>query len=141
MEADECEIGRKRKGLHGHDTDVKGDFRGLFDRSTGRLLVAPYEKLKRDEDDRRFGPPSADDVRPLVERVAPGSLLFTDGARAYTTVCKEFGLFNSQVDHNKGEFSRRERIKGKVRVVSTQAIDGAYTASPLSRPKGKTKHH
>ena len=30
VEADECEIGRKRKGLHGHDTDVNGDFRGLF---------------------------------------------------------------------------------------------------------------
>ena len=34
--------------------------------------------------------------------------------------------FNSQVDHNKGEFSRREHIAGRVRVVSTQGIDGAW---------------
>jgi len=31
VEADECEVGRKRKGLHGYNTDVKGDFRGLFE--------------------------------------------------------------------------------------------------------------
>jgi len=126
VEADECEVGRKRKGLHGRDSDVKGDFRGLFERRSGRLLVEAYEKVKKDEDERRFGPPSVGDVRPLVERLRPGSLLFTDGARAYISVCKELGVFNSQVDHNKGEFSRRETIRGKLRVVSTQAIDGTW---------------
>jgi hypothetical protein len=30
VEADECEIGRKRKGLHGHDTDVKGNLRDFW---------------------------------------------------------------------------------------------------------------
>ena len=126
VESDECEVGRKRKGLHGRDSQVKGDFRGLYERHTGRLLVEAYQKLRKEDDERRFGPPSADDVRPLVERLLPGTLLFTDGARAYTCVCKELGIFNSQVDHNKGEFTRRETIQGKVRVVSSQGIDGAW---------------
>ena len=126
VESDECEVGRKRKGLHGRDSDVKGDFRGLFERHTSRLFVEAYQKLKKDEDDRRFGPPSSDDVRPLVERLVPGTLLFTDGAKAYTAVCKELNILNEQVDHNKGEFTRRQVIKGKLRVVSTQGIDGAW---------------
>ena len=128
VEADECEIWRKRKRkvLHGHDSAVKGDFRGILEMTSGRLLVACYEKLKKTEDDRRFVPPSAVDVRPLVARIANGSLLFTDAASAYTSACMEFGIFNAQVDHSKGEFTRRETIKGKVRVVSTQEIDGAW---------------
>ena len=71
LEADECEVGRKRNGLHGHDTDVKGEFRGLFDHTTGRLFIGAYDKLKKDEDDRRFCPPTIADVRPLVDKVAP----------------------------------------------------------------------
>jgi len=119
VEADECEVGRKRKGLHGRDSGINVDFMGLFEQRSGRLLVEAYQKLKKDDDDQRFGPPSAHDVRPLVERLHP------DGAMPYTSVCKELGVFNAQVDHNKGEFSRRETIKGKLRVVSTQGIDGA----------------
>jgi len=126
VEADECEVGRKRKGLHGHDSDVKGDFRGLFERRSGRLFVEAYEKVSKDSDERRFGPPCVADVLPLVERLRPGTLLFTDGARAYTSVCKDMGIFNAQVDHSKGEFSRRQTIHGKLRVVSTQGIDGAW---------------
>ena len=40
-------------------------------------------------------------------------------------MARKFGIFNAQVDHNKGEFSRRQSIRGKLRVVSTQGIDGA----------------
>ena len=46
--------------------------------------------------------------------------------QAYTAVCKEFAIHNEQVDNNKGEFLRRQTIKGKLRVVSTQGIDGAW---------------
>ena len=95
-------------------------------RHTSRLLVVAYDKLKKYEDDRRFGPPSIDDVTPLVERIIPGSLLFTDVARAYTAACKAHVIHNSQVDHSSGEFTRRERLQGKLRVVSTQGIDGAW---------------
>ena len=119
LEADECEVGRNRTGLHGHDADVKGDFRGLFERSTGRLFIEVYDKLKKDEDGRRFGPPTIADVRPFVEKVADGSILFTDGARAYQSLCKELRLKRSSVDHTSGEFVRRERLWGKLRTVST----------------------
>jgi len=126
VEADECEIGRKRKGLHGHDTEVKGDFRGLFERGTGRLFIEPYDKLKKDSDERRFGPPNVANVRPLVEKVNPSSILYTDGARAYESLCKELGIRWSSVDHSSGEYVRRERLWGKLRVVSTQGIDGTW---------------
>jgi len=128
VEADECEIGRKRKGLHGHDTDVKGDFRGIYDRSTGRLFIEAYDKPQKTSDERRFGPPSIDNVRPLVDKISSGSIVFTDGARAYESLCKEYGLRWSSVDHSSGEFTRRERLWGKLRVVSTQGIDGTWGA-------------
>ena len=47
IEADECEVGRKRRVPHGHDTDVKGDFSGLFERNTPRVFVESYEKMKK----------------------------------------------------------------------------------------------
>jgi len=126
VEADECEIGRKRKGLHGHDTAVKGYFRGLFERASGRIFIEPYDKLKKDEDDRRFGPPTVDNVRPLLEKLTEGSILYTDGARAYESLSKELGFRWSSVDHSSGEFSRKQRLWGKLRVVSTQGIDGTW---------------
>jgi len=126
VEADECEIGRKRKGLHGHDTDVKGDFRGLFERGTGRIFIEPYDKLKKDSDDRRFGPPTIENVRPLVDMLDPSSILYSDGARAYESLAREKGIRWSSVDHSAGEYVRRERLWGKLRVVSTQGIDGTW---------------
>ena len=66
------------------------------------------------------------DVRPLVDRIATGSILFMDGARAYESICNEIGLKWSSVDHSKGEFVRRERLWGKLRTVSTQGIDGCW---------------
>ena len=55
----------------------------MFERSTGRVFIEAYDKLKKDEDDKRVGPPTVKDVRPLVEKLDEGSILFTDGARAY----------------------------------------------------------
>ena len=126
VEADECEVGRKRKGLHGHDTDVKGDFRGIYERSSGRLFIEAYDKVQKDSDERRFGPPTVADVRPLVERIAAGSILYSDGARAYQSLAKEIGLRWSCVDHSSGEFVRRERLWGKLRTIYTQGIDGTW---------------
>ena len=126
VEADECEIGRRGKGLHGLDTDVKGDFRGLFERGSGRVLIEAYDKLKSDFDERRFGPPSLKDVAPLLDKIAVGSILFTDGARSYESTSKKIGLRWSSVDHNKGEFVRKQRLWGKLRSVSTQGIDGTW---------------
>ena len=90
------------------------------------MLIQAYDKLKKDEDDRRFGPPTIADVRSLVDKIDPTSILYTDGARAYEALAKEYGIKWSSVDHSSGEFTRRERLWGKLRVVSTQGIDGQW---------------
>ena len=59
-----------------------------------------------------------------MDKVAEGSILYTDGARAYESLCKERGLKWSSLDHSSGEFVRRQRLRGKLRVVFTQGIDG-----------------
>ena len=105
---------------------MKGDFRGLFESGTGRIIVEAYDKLKKTEDERRFGPPTIEDVRPMVDRIASGSILYSDGARAYESLAKEMGLRWSSVDHSIGEFVRRQRLWGKLRIVSTQGIDGTW---------------
>ena len=102
VETDECDIGRKRNGLHGHDTAVKWDFRSLFERPSDRIFIEPYDKHNNDEDDRRFGPPTVDNVRPLLGKLAEGSILYTDGARAYESLSIELGFGWSSVDHSSG---------------------------------------
>ena len=61
-----------------------------------------------------------------MDKIHPGSILYSDGARAYETLSKEYGLRWSSVDHSSGEFVRRERLWGKLRAVSTQGIAGAW---------------
>ena len=61
-----------------------------------------------------------------MDMVASGSMLYTDGARAYESICKEYGMKWSSVDHSSGEFVRKQKLWGKVRVVSTQGIDGTW---------------
>ena len=58
--------------------------------------------------------------------IADGTILFTDGAKAYEKLAKEKGWVHAYVDHEEGEFSRDQRIRGKVRKVSTQYIDGVW---------------
>ena len=54
-----------------------------------------------------------------------GPLLFADSTKAYIAPAKEHGLLLSCVDHGKGEYTRKETIRCKMRTVSTQGIDGA----------------
>jgi len=128
VEMDEAELGRKPKGLHGHKKDVKSDVIGAYDRSSGILILEIYDKLCAGEKSlRRFGPPKRDDVLPLVERwVKEGSLLFTDGAKAYVSACASLGLRHAYVDHQSGQYSRYEKIDRKLREISTQRIDGQW---------------
>ena len=93
--------------MYGHDTDAKGEFRGLFERGSGRIIIEAYDKLKPDLDERRFEPPSLKDVSNLVGR-------------------KREEVHWSSVDHNKGEFVCKQRLWGKLRSVSTQGIDGTW---------------
>ena len=129
VEMDEAELGRKPKGLHGHQKCVKADVMGIYDRSSGLVVLDTYEKVKSDEYDldRRFGPPRYEDVEGMAaEYIAEDSILFTDGAKAYEKLAKERGWAHAYVDHQEGEFSRDQRIRSKLRKVSTQYIDGVW---------------
>ena len=126
VEADETEIGRKRKGLHGHDKQVLGDIRGVFERKTGKLYLETFDKLCSDSDERRFGPPNKMEASDLFDHIATGSIVFADSAKAYIGPAKDHGLRLSCVDHGSGEYTRKEMLRGKLRVVSTQGIDGAW---------------
>ena len=128
VEKDETELGRKPNGLHGHKKDVKSDVIGIYDRSAGTIVLETFDKLMAGDDiERRFGTPRYEDVEGMArEYIAPGSILFTDGAKAYAKVAKEEGWQHAYVDHQNGEFIRHQRVGGKLREVSTQRIDGAW---------------
>ena len=126
VEADETEIGRKQKGLHGHDKSVLADVRGVFERGSGRVYLETFDKLCSNADERRFGPPNKVEADALFDHIASGSILFADSAKAYIAPAKAHGLFLSSVDHGHGEWVRKEHIRGKLRSVSTQGIDGTW---------------
>ena len=126
VEADETEIGRKRKGLHGHEKQVLADVRGVFERGSGRLYLETFDKLASDSDERRFGPPNMAEASALFDHIASGSILFADSAKAYIAPAKEHGLALKCVDHGSGEYTRKEHFRGKLRTVSTQGIDGVW---------------
>ena len=110
VEADETEIGRKKKGIHGHDNRVIGDVRGVFERGSGRVFIELYEKLHKESDERRFGPPNAVEASDLFDHIVAGSLLFADDARAYQQAAKDHGLVLRTVDRNKGMHLLKERV-------------------------------
>ena len=62
----------------------------------------------------------------MFDHIAPGSVLFADSAKAYIGPAKDHGLYLSCVDHGSGEYTRKEQLRGKMRTVSTQGIDGAW---------------
>jgi len=128
VECDECEVGRGQKGLFGHKTVVKGDVWGAVCRKSGRLFLDTYDKWEKgDFIERRFGPPSIDDVADLcASRIAKGSILFTDGARAYATVSSKCGFIHDYVDHGKGQYAKDAVIKGNRLRVHTNTIDGCW---------------
>ena len=126
VEVDETEIGRRRKGLHVHESQVIADVRGVFERSTGKIFLETYEKLQADSDERRFGPPNKAEASDLFGHVAAGSIVFADSARAYLSAAASHGVLLRCVNHGKGEYVRREHLRGCLRCVSTQGIDGTW---------------
>ena len=126
VEADETEICRMRKGLHGHDKQVLADVREVFERGTGLLYLEMFDKLCSDSDERRFGPPDKAEAAALFDHFAPQSILFADSAKAYVGPAKDHGLYLSCVDHGSGEYTRKKQLRGKMRTVSTQGIEGAW---------------
>ena len=56
-----------------------------------------------------------------------GSILFTDGARAYRRLAHMHGMFDHRyVNHGAGEFARRDRVGGRVMIVSTNQLEGLW---------------
>ena len=129
VECDETEIGRRQKGIYGHKTVVKGDIWGAVERESGRIILELYDKCKQGEDiERRFGPPRADELTELCEdHIKAGTLLYTDGARAYEQISANLGYSHAYVDHSKGEYSKKKMIKRKLRSVHTNTIDGWWS--------------
>ena len=125
VESDETEIGRKRKGLHGHPTIVLADVIGAISRTTGRLLLETMQKLKPGPGfpTRRFGPARGDEVQPFLEgRISPGSVYITDGLGCQPGLAKKYGLSHISLNHNKGEYSK----PGPGFVAHTNTIDGEW---------------
>ena len=90
VECDEYEQGRKQKGTHGHETHVVGDIWGAWDRKSRKCYLEMYTK-DSETDERRSGPPTQNEVQPLVRRVIEtGSILFTDGAKAYVSPSDDY---------------------------------------------------
>jgi len=128
LECDECEVGRAQKGMYGHKTVVKGDIWGVRCRSSGKVILELFDKWQKgDEIERRFGPPSVEDVEALcLAKIKKGSILFTDGARCYAVVAKKAGFFHDYVDHGNGVYAKSATVDGKVRRVHTNGIDGCW---------------
>ena len=77
-----------------------------------------------------------------LKRVKNGSLLYTDGAKAYESLSPKYGLHHQYVDHQKGEFVRKQHFKGKMRTISTQGIDGLWDRmKTFLRSRGGTLRH
>ena len=106
VEIDECEYGRKRKGLHGRVAATKLDACGVLERSTGKVILRSFEKLNEDASARRQkGPASASEVLPLVrDYVAPFSIVASDRLRAYRSNLRHMGYKWFGVNHSVGEF-------------------------------------
>ena len=68
-----------------------------------------------------------DDVADLcAARIAKGTLLFTDGARAYVTISAKCGFSHDYVDHGKGQYAKDGVFRGKRLRVHTNSIDGCW---------------
>lgn len=137
VELDETEIGRRRKGGVGHDTSVRTDITGVFQRSNGHLWLHCFDKMASGPlHDRRFGPPTYHEaVRtfdqgrgqgPDPNHVNAGSIVCTDSAAAYGRAANERGLTHFTVNHHAGQFTRQVVHNGRTFLAGTQGLDGTW---------------
>ncbi|CAK0825908.1 unnamed protein product, partial [Prorocentrum cordatum] len=104
---------------------------GMRRRAGGKMIVKFLgDKLVRP----KGGPPPLSekeliDCR-ILERAAKGSVIFTDGAKAYGTIIKKHfkgELYSRQVAHNRMQFVRRVTTpSGHSKMAGTQSIDGTW---------------
>ena len=137
--ADEMRIGRRKKGYYGHKTRPLADVVGAVEQQPGgRLILEIMPKLHNGKM-RQKGPPTAAEIRPFARAfVQPGAGVYTDGARAYEVLAREFSWDHHAVSHKKGEWVRQE---GNTKV-HTNKIDGlwAHVRGFINARGGLRKH-
>jgi transposase-like protein len=130
VEMDEMEIGRKRKGLHGHSSDIHMDIWGAVDRTTQEFVICRFPKYLPHSKRRRFGPATEEEVVPLVLRyVKKDSNIHSDGLKAYRKLPSEYGYTEQHyVKHTDGEFVRLSpnRRTGRLQKVHSNSVDGLW---------------
>ena len=104
---------------------------GLRRRAGGKMVV----KFLGDKLVRPKGRPPPLSEKELIdckilERASRGSVVFTDGAKAYGTIIKKHfkgKLYSRQVAHNRMQFVRRVTTpSGHSKMAGTQSIDGTW---------------
>ena len=137
--ADEMRIGRRKKGYFGHKTRPLADVVGAVEQKPGgRLILEIMPKLHNGKM-RQKGPPTAAEIRPFAAAfVHPGAPVYTDGARAYEVLAREFSWDHRSVSHKRGEWVREEGPKK----VHTHKIDGmwAHVRGFINARGGIRKH-
>ena len=107
IEIDETEYGKKRKGLHGHPSDIKLNLWGAVSRRTGLLVMRAFKKPSDSNPaENRFGPARASEVLPFVQQhVRVGATVLSDRLSAYRNNLQRMGYQWYGVDHGNGQFA------------------------------------
>ena len=66
----------------------------------------------------------------ILKKIRKGSVVFTDGAKAYGAIIREYfkgKLLSREVSHKKMEFTRKVRTpKGHSKIAGTESIDSVW---------------
>ena len=122
VQIDESEVGHKQKAGKGRPSTVMIDVWGAIDQDSGRIIIVPFWKAKKNGDGHRFGPAKAEEVLPLVTRfVKPGGWVISDTLRAYVSNLSLLGYKHIALNHSEGEF-----VCSSSPSVHTQTLEGAW---------------
>ena len=75
-------------------------------------------------------------------RIARGSILFTDGARAYETISAKCGFKHAYIDHSKGQYAKDAVFGGQTFTVHTNTVDSCWDRLKIGlNARGGVKDH
>lgn len=119
--------GRRMKGNVGRSPTVRVDVRGVLERVSGDIWLEVFDKVVSGPlHARRVGPPNAGEAAATFAHCAPGSVVYTDSAAAYSAAAAARGCEHHTVNHHVGQFARQAIVQGRPVSVSTQGIDGTW---------------